>query len=180
VQEHDKTTMLLQLLQNINATRCVIITKSKKRADELASTLNANKFNAKAIHGNHKQELQEEVTAEFNTSNIDILITTDMILKSLEIKNVKSIVSYDLPSQKEHYASRLRCVDEIGESILLVNEEDERLLVALELAMKKELDDTKVENFEPTEKPLCVEKRTKKRKPRHKHTQGKKEDSKKV
>ncbi len=169
--------MLSQILNNQSLKNSIIITKSKRKADELALLLTDKKLHVKAIHGNHKQEYQLATLEEFTNSRLDIIITTDMILQSLNLEKVTTIISYDLPQEKKHYEKRLKLVDETGESILLVNIEDEPLLVALELAMKMELDDSEVENFSATKKPETTQGKNIKKKPRHKHSKTKNENA---
>ena len=169
--------MLSQILENQSLKNAIIITKSKRKADELALLLTDKKLHVKAIHGNHRQEHKDTIIEEFTNSRLDIIITTDMILQSLNLEKVTTIISYDLPQEKKHYEKRLKLVDEIGESILLVNSEDEPLLVAMELAMKMELDDSEVENFSATKKPETTQAKKIKKKPRHKHAKTKNENA---
>jgi len=178
VDQHDKAAMLEQLMKNTSNMQTVVITKSKRNADALHSYLKTKNINALAVHGNHRTEQLEEATKAFNASELNIIITTDMILKALELKNIQLIVSYDLPIEYEEYYVRLAYVDEVGESILLVNPEEESTLQIIEMKMKMEISQAEVEGFIATELDLknALRKKDKKKKPRH-TKQKKKTDS---
>ena len=172
VAQHDKTAMLDLLLKTKDMKQTIILTKSKKSADELYFHLKDIGFKVLAIHGNHKPEMVIESAKAFNESEINILITTDMILQSLELKNIQTILNYDLPLEPMDYFKRLRLVDEIGESFSLVSADEDRMLSTIELMMKMEMPEATLDGFEAT--PFVQTYKPKKKKPRHKKTKVKK------
>jgi len=86
VQEHDKVSMLGLLLNDYKEKQVVIVVKRKKKADALSVFLILKEFKALCIQGNHRQEQQQEAARKFNQGTLNIIITTDMILKSLELR----------------------------------------------------------------------------------------------
>lgn len=170
VAQHDKTTMLELVLKKISDKQIVIITKSKKSADELYFHLKDIGLKAFSIHGNHKPEVVEKTALSFNNNELNILITTDMILQSLSLENIQVVINYDLPLDPANYFKSLKLVDEIGESILFVGPDDERGLTGIELMMKMEVEEQTMEEFTPT--PFVQKNRNKKKKPRHKKTKN--------
>ncbi len=177
VQEHDKTVMLALLLKDYKKKQVVIVVKSKKTADALSKLLNSKAFNATAVHGNHRQSQQQEVASKFNDTSLHIVITTDMILKTLALENIKLLVSYDLPDDIQEYYNRLATMKEQGVGMALVSSEDEPLLDDIEYNMKKEIDEKEVEGFVASKAPNKKNKQKKDRskKPRHRHNKSKKE-----
>jgi len=173
VAQHDKTTILDLVLKEKDSKKTIIITKSKKSADELYFHLKDNNLKVRAIHGNHKPEIVEESAKIFDDGEINIIITTDMILQSLELKNIELIINYDLPLEPMDYFKRLRLVDEIGESISFVSADEDGMLSTIELLMKIEMPDAVLDGFEPT--PFVETYKPKKKKPRHKKNKSKKD-----
>ena len=167
VLPHDKPAMLEQILKNISAKNIVIITKNKRSADELSSYLKSKDITAVSIHGNHRLEQQVDAAKAYNAGEIKVLITTDMILKALELNTIDKIISYDLPVEPNDYYSRVRYVDEKGESICLVSPEDEKLLVTIEFLMKIEMQEEEVKDFVPSIEEVPKPSKDKKKKPRH-------------
>jgi len=178
VQEHDKTAMLEMLLHEYRDMQVVIVVKSKKKADNLSKLLNSKDFNAAAVHGNHRQSQQQEAASKFNANTLHILITTDMILKTLALENIKFLVSYDLPDDIQEYYNRLATMKELGAGIALVSPEDEPLLDDIEHNMKKEIDEKVLEGFVASKAPNEKNKQKKDRskKPRHRKNKMKKEE----
>ena len=177
VQEHDKVSMLGLLLNDYKKIQVVIVVKSKKKADALSEFLISKEFNALSVHGNHRQEQQKEAATEFNLGALNIIITTDMIFKTLELENIKLVLSYDLPEITQDYYNRLAFMKELGESIALVSPEDEPLLSDIEFNMKKEIEEKVLEGFMETATPTHTSKTKKDRtkKPRHRKNKVKKE-----
>jgi len=177
VKEHDKATMLLLLLKDYKEKQVVIVVKSKKKADALSELLSSKEFNATAVHGNHRETQQQEAAGKFNDGSLHIIITTDMILKTLGLENIKLVLSYDLPDTPQEYYNRLAYMKEQGESIALISPEDEYNLNEIEYNMKKEIEEKTVEGFVATATPTYTNKTKKDRtkKPRHRKNKTKKE-----
>ncbi|WP_373001941.1 helicase-related protein [Sulfurimonas sp.] len=175
VEQHDKAAMFEQIIKNIPNKQTVVVTKSKRNADALHSHLKTQGIQALTVHGNHRAVQLEEATKAFNSSELNIIITTDMILKSLELTNIQLIVNYDLPIEYPEYFVRLDHVDEVGESILLVGPDDKSTLQIIEMRMKMEIPEEEVEGFVATEFDAknTQTKKDKKKKPRHRNKKKK-------
>ncbi len=176
VKEHDKISMLELLLNDYKNIQIVIVVKSKKKADLLSTLLISKEFNALSTHGNHRQTQQKEAATKFNLGTLNIIITTDMILKTLELENIKLILSYDLPKAIDDYYNRIALMKEMGVAVAFVSTEDEPLLSYIERNMKKEIEEKVVEGFVATATPPSKPKKERKKKPRHRKNKIKKED----
>ncbi|MFC2057691.1 helicase-related protein [Campylobacterota bacterium] len=177
VKEHDKSSMLGLLLNDYKKMQVVIVVRSKKKADALSAFLISKEFNATAVHGNHRQSQQQEAATKFNLGTLNIIITTDMILKTLSLENIKLFVSYDLPDIPQDYYDHLALMKELGVAIALVSPEDEPLLNSIEGNMKKEIEEKVLEGFVTSATPSHTDKtkKDKKKKPRHRKNKVKKE-----
>jgi len=173
VAQHDKKSMFELLLKNSDKKQTVVLTRSKKNADELADYLKSKEIKAVSIHGNHRAEQINDARLSFNVGETTILITTDMILKSMELTGIERVISYDLPLVPQEYFARLILVDEVGESISFVSPDEEGTLETIEFLMKCEMKEQELEEFSPTPAPR---KEKKKKKPRHTKKRVKKEE----
>ena len=174
VQEHDKISMIELLLNEYKEVQTVIVVKSKKKADALSEFLISKEFQALCVHGNHREEQQQDAVSKFNLGTLNIIITTEMILKTLELENIKLFISHDLQSTPQDYYNNLALMKELGIAIALVSPQDERLLSDIEFNMKKEIEEKTLEGFIISEIPTQI-KRDKKKKPRHRKNKVKKE-----
>ena len=177
VKEHDKVAMLGFILNDYQDMQVVVVVKSKKKADALSEFLNSKELSAKAVHGNHREVQQKEAASRFNEGSLNIIITTDMILKTLELKNIKLVLSHDLPDNPQDYYDRLALMKELGSAVALVASEDEGYLSDIEFNMKAEIEEKTCEGFVASEASSQIEKtkKNRKKKPRHKKNKVRKE-----
>jgi len=174
VNEHDKRAMLGLLLNDYKKMQVLIVVKSKKKADALSEFLVAKEFTALAVHGNHRESQQQEAATKFNEGSLNVIITTDMILKTLGLENIKLVLNHDLPEDAQEYYNRLALMKEQGVALSLINPEDEGLLSDIEFNMKVEIEEKILDGFEATDAPAKNGKR--KKKPRHRKDKGRKEE----
>ncbi len=173
VAQHDKNKMMELLLKNSDEKQTVILCKSKKNADTLAEYLTDNDVKATVIHGNHRAEQVTNARLSFSVGETTVLITTDMILQSMELSNIGRVISYDLPIDPLDYSKRIRYVDEIGEAISLVSADEELSLEAIEIWTRCEMQECELKEFSPTPAPRKEKKR---KKPRHSKRKPRKEE----
>lgn len=165
IAQHDKNVAFEILIKNADTKQRVVVCKSKKNADALCAYLKSKGINSLAIHGNHRTEQVDDARRSFSVKETSILITTDMILKSLELnKKIDEIISFDLPLTGDEYFHRLRLIDEVGQSISFVSSDEEKNLEAIEYMMRTEMTEMELDGFSPTSAP---KKEKKKKKPRH-------------
>ncbi len=168
VAQHDKTTMLEFVLKDEVNKQIIILTKSKKTADELYFHLKDMNLKVFAVHGNHKPDLVQTTAQSFNNGELNILITTDMILQALELKDIETIINYDLPFDPTNYFKSLKLIDETGLALSFVSPQEEKTLLTIESMMKMEIQEQTIKNFQPTSH--IPKSPSKKKKPRHKKT----------
>lgn len=166
VAQHDKNEALNLLLKDAEPAQRVVVCKSKKSADILEKYLKEKGIKSLSVHGNHRAEQIQDARRSFSVKETSLIITTDMILKALDVQEVVEVmISYDLPVDSQDYFNRIRLVDELGSSITLVSSDDEKNLDTVEFAMRCEMEEKEIVGFKPTSAP---KKETKKKKPRHK------------
>lgn len=176
VNEHDKKAFLLHIIKKNAYTNTVVVTKTKRDADTLSKHLQSQDIKALAIHGNKSAKECSEGLKAFNENEVDVLISTDMILISLKLTTVSQLISYNIPIDVTHYYARLVILNEKGEGIALVSKKEEHLMNAIEFAMKVEILKEEVGDFTHTmdiKEERFLKDKTKK--PRHKKNKGKKE-----
>jgi len=166
VQQHDKNKMFEELLKEMNDKQTLVIVKSKRGADSLMEYLKAQGINSISIHGNHRASQIVDAQTAFNAKKTAILITTDRIFETMTLEDTRLLINYDLPIDAPDYFLRLRQVDEVGESISLIDPEDENMLATVELMMKCEMKEVEIKGFEHTNRVQSRPK-DKTKKPRH-------------
>jgi ATP-dependent RNA helicase RhlE len=178
VSQTDKNAMLEQIIRSLPKAKTVVVIKTKRSADALESYLKTRDINAIAVHSNKGKQTCEAGAKALNEGEIDILITTDMILQSLALTGIEHMLGYDLPLEAEHYLSRMGCMSETGEAISLVSEDEETLLFLIERKMRQEIAQEELAGFSPTAESEQASKiaKTHTKKPRHKKIKSKSKD----
>lgn len=171
VSDRDKAAMLLQIIKDSDDIQMVVITKTKREADALSRYLTNQGINAASVHGSKRVQENETAGKAFDEGKLAVLITTDMILQSLELLRITHMVSYSLPAEPEHYLNRVGCLNERGEAIAFVSEEQEVERIDIERVMRHEIPEEEIEGFEPSPEPdadtLPNRVKDQKKKPRH-------------
>lgn len=107
VSESSKLEVLSRLIDTNNVKLALVFCNTKRRVDELTSSLQSRGYSAEALHGDMKQEQRDRVMAKFRKGNIDILIATDVAARGIDVDDVEAVFNYDLPNDEEYYVHRI-------------------------------------------------------------------------
>lgn len=106
VREHDKLDMLLQFLKSQGNARGVIFCTTKKGAVTLTKQLKAKNFNCDALQGDMLQKEREKVIRAIKNKSIQLLVSTDVSARGIDIPGLHFVVHFDVPSHHEFYTHR--------------------------------------------------------------------------
>lgn len=107
VDKHNKTDLLIDLLQDTNFKRSLVFTRTKYIANRLVFSLEKAGIFAAAIHGNKSQSARQKALNDFKNSKIDVLIATDIAARGIDIDDLPRVVNYELPNIPETYIHRI-------------------------------------------------------------------------
>ncbi|MCX8128808.1 MAG: DEAD/DEAH box helicase [Clostridia bacterium] len=107
VNESSKLEILSRIIDASNIKLSLVFCNTKKRVDELASSLQSRGYSAEALHGDMKQDQRDRVMAKFRKGNIDILIATDVAARGIDVDDVEAVFNYDIPNDEEYYVHRI-------------------------------------------------------------------------
>ncbi len=114
VKESDKTTLLSRILVMKNPNSAMVFCNTKKKVDELISSLKSIGFQADAIHGDIKQTSRDRVMNDFRNKHTKILVATDVAARGIDVENVEMVFNYDLPQYHEYYVHRIGRTGRMG------------------------------------------------------------------
>lgn len=113
--------------ENPDYTSILIFCSTKKKVNELATSLKKNKFQAEGISSDLEQEKRERVLQGFKSRRTRILVATDVLSRGIDIKEINLIINFDVPQDAEDYVHRVgrtARADATGVALTLVNEKD--------------------------------------------------------
>ena len=107
VSEASKLEVLSRLIDANNINLALVFCNTKKRVDEVASSLQTRGYSAEALHGDMRQEQRDRVMNKFRKGKIDILVATDVAARGIDVDDVDAVFNYDLPNDEEYYVHRI-------------------------------------------------------------------------
>ena len=102
-----KVDQLHDMLIQKGFDKILIFGRTKWGVQKLADELVNRGFKAGAIHGNKAQNQRQRVLNQFKTSEINILLATDVASRGLDIPDVSHVINYDMPATYEDYIHRI-------------------------------------------------------------------------
>jgi len=111
-----KLPLLLGILKHEQPQRSIIFVNTKRCAEELDATLNANGYKTAALSGDVPQEKRQKLLQSFQQNEISLLIATDVAARGLHIPDVSHVFNYDLPQDVEDYVHRIGRTARFGAS----------------------------------------------------------------
>ena len=111
-----KIPLLIGLLNHYQPQRSIIFVNTKRCAEQLDDTLNANGYKTAALSGDVPQDKRQRLLADFQENKITLLIATDVAARGLHIPDVSHVINYDLPQDVEDYVHRIGRTARFGAS----------------------------------------------------------------
>lgn len=107
VKKEVKYEALSRLLKHYQYNRCVIFCNTKSMVDELTKKMQQDNYNCEGLHGDLNQKQRDYVMKNFRNGNIDILISTDVSARGIDVDDVEAVFNYDVPQEIEYYVHRI-------------------------------------------------------------------------
>ncbi|AXO13336.1 DEAD/DEAH box helicase [Thalassospira indica] len=107
VKRHDKTKLLVQILNRDDTDRVLVFTKTKADADELSFQLRDEGIDSDAIHGDKQQRIRQKILRNFRNGQFPVLIATDVAARGIDVPGITHVVNYDLPQDADSYVHRI-------------------------------------------------------------------------
>ena len=116
-----KIPLLIGLLNHHQPQRSIIFVNTKRCAELLDDTLNANGYKTAALSGDVQQDKRQRLLADFQDNKITLLIATDVAARGLHIADVSHVINYDLPQDVEDYVHRIGRTARFGASGIAIS-----------------------------------------------------------
>ncbi|EGW23084.1 DEAD/DEAH box helicase [Methylobacter tundripaludum] len=111
-----KIPLLVGILNQHQPQRSIIFVNTKRCAERLDDTLNANGYKTAALSGDVPQDKRQRLLSDFQENKITLLIATDVAARGLHIADVSHVINYDLPQDVEDYVHRIGRTARFGAS----------------------------------------------------------------
>lgn len=102
-----RNQILEKLLRYYQPKKAIVFIQRNEGVGPLAGRLQEMGFSAAALHSDLSQLHRKEVLRKFRLAKADILITTDLLARGIDIEDVDYVFNYDLPQDEEFYLHRV-------------------------------------------------------------------------
>ena len=149
-----RTALLRQLLRQEGWKRVLVFVATQHAAESVAAKLYAHGVYATPFHAGLSQGARTQVIEELRKGQWDVVVTTDLAARGLDIAQLPVVVNYDLPRSAVDYVHRIGRTGRAGASGLalsLVSASTDAHMRLIEKRQGASLGREVVAGFEPTE-----------------------------
>jgi superfamily II DNA/RNA helicase len=104
VHQMDKVRMVASICRG--AERAIVFVRTKRGADQLTESLRAEGVDARAIHGDLRQQLRERALRHFADGRLPVLVATDVAARGIDVDDIDVVIHYDPPEDHKGYLHR--------------------------------------------------------------------------
>lgn len=102
----DKLDTLGSLLSSLGQQSSIVFVGFRESVDRVAQYLKREHFYASNFHGGMDQDIRERALFRFSSGACNILVSTDLAARGLDIPDVDNIIHYHLPLDEQSYVHR--------------------------------------------------------------------------
>jgi ATP-dependent RNA helicase RhlE len=138
-----KSALLLDLLRAPDLRSVLAFTRTKHRADRLASFLARHGVPSERIHGNRSQSQRTSALSGFKAGRFRVLVATDIAARGIDIDGLSHVVNFDVPNVPDDYIHRVgrtARVDASGAAFTFVSPDEESSLRTIERALRTRIE----------------------------------------
>ncbi len=151
VSQELKSQLLIKLLKDGDMPQALVFTRTKHRANRLASQLVTAGIKAERIHGNRSQSQRTIALQGFKDGTYKVLVATDIAARGIDVEALGHVVNFDVPLASEDYIHRVgrtARAEATGEAFTFVSPEEEDDLRQIERAIGRKLPRVTIPDFD--------------------------------
>ena len=107
VDNPNKLNLLIHLLKENMVEKALIFVRTRQDAEKLSRQLNDAGFKSDALHGDKIQADRSDAFKGFISGKTDILVSTDLAARGIDVPDLKFIFNYDIPNEPQNYIHRI-------------------------------------------------------------------------
>ncbi len=125
--EKDKLVTLFKLICYLGNRPTIIFCYHRESVERISNLLAEKGINNEFYHGGMEQQERDSALCKFRNGTTNVLVTTDLASRGLDIPNIRYIIHYHLPHTEDaftHRNGRTARMEASGTAILILNEEE--------------------------------------------------------
>lgn len=124
----DKLDTLRQLLLSLEGGKTIVFANYRESVERIHQYLKGHRIDAGIYHGAMEQQDRECAVAMLNNGSVNVLVSTDLAARGLDIDTVEHIIHYHMPVSEQvyiHRNGRTARVDAIGNAYVITSPGEE-------------------------------------------------------
>ncbi len=153
VNKENRSTLLRTLIKEQSFKSVIVFMSTKRACENVAAKFRKYGFEAESFHGDLEQEERNLTLKEFKDGDIEILFSTDIAARGLDINDISCVVNFDLPRSPSDYIHRIGRTARAGKSgvaISFIDYEDFDHFKLIEKRSAIKLEREQISGFELT------------------------------
>ena len=125
--DKDKAETLFKLLCHLGNRSTIVFCNHREAVERTSALLYEKGIYNEFYHGGMEQQQRDSALSKFRNGTTNVLVTTDLASRGLDIANIRYIVHYHLPHTEDaftHRNGRTARMEASGTAILILNEEE--------------------------------------------------------
>lgn len=122
-QRDERLSVVVELLREIGTEQAIIFCNFREQAEEVSDYLYKLRVESEFFHGGMEQSDRERALTKFRNKSVNVLVSTDLAARGLDIPSVKHIIHFELPLEERafvHRNGRTARVSDCGTAYLLL------------------------------------------------------------
>ena len=125
--DRDKSQTLFKLMCYLGNRSTIVFCNHREAVERTSNLLSEKGIYNEFYHGGMEQQERDSALSKFRNGTTNVLVTTDLASRGLDIANIRYIVHYHLPHTEDaftHRNGRTARMDASGTAILILSEEE--------------------------------------------------------
>ena len=125
--DKDKADTLFRLICYLGGRSSIVFCNHRESVERTSNFLTKNGIVNEFYHGAMEQQERDSALGKFRNGTVNVLVTTDLASRGLDIPNIRYIIHYHLPHTEEifiHRNGRTARMDASGTAIVILSEEE--------------------------------------------------------
>ena len=122
--QKDKSETLFKLLCYLGNRSAIVFCNHREAVERTSKILSEKGIHNEFYHGGMEQQQRDSALAKFRNGTTNVLVTTDLASRGLDIANIRFIIHYHLPHTEDafiHRNGRTARMEASGTAILIVS-----------------------------------------------------------
>jgi ATP-dependent RNA helicase RhlE len=135
IEMDDKRFFLENILKEYPEKKFIVFARTKVRVERIVAAMARVTVKSEALHGGIEQNDRFAILDRFRSGENNVLITTDVACRGIDIPDMDYVVNYDLPDNPENYVHRCGRTgrgNKRGQALSFCSKDENLLLDAIE------------------------------------------------